>query len=156
MFGQHIAIPVIIKQIDAHVSNPNPSKPLVMSFHGWTGNGKNYVSYLIAKSLYREGSDSRFYHHFMATVHFPYENQAPLYQDQIRTWVKGNVTSCPRSLFIFDEVDKMPKGVLDGIRAYLDYIEKVDNVDYRLVLNMFQLAICLLYFPFTGNLSSYF
>jgi hypothetical protein len=45
--------------------------------------------------------------------------------------VKGNVSYCPHSLFVFDEVDKMPAGVLDGIRAYLDYIDTVDSVDYR-------------------------
>ena len=54
-----------------------------------------------------------------------------MYQDQVRSWVKGNVTICPHSLFVFDEVDKMPTGVLDGIRAYLDYIDTVDSVDYR-------------------------
>ncbi len=45
--------------------------------------------------------------------------------------MKGNVSHCPHSLFVFDEVDKMPPGVLDGIRAYLDYIDIVDGVDYR-------------------------
>lgn len=54
-----------------------------------------------------------------------------MYQDQVRAWVKGNVTLCPQSLFVFDEVDKMPPGVLDGIRSYLDYINEVDGVDYR-------------------------
>lgn len=54
-----------------------------------------------------------------------------MYQDQIRSWVSGNVSLCPQSLFVFDEVDKMPSGVLDGIRAFLDYIEVVDKVDYR-------------------------
>lgn len=57
-----------------------------------------------------------------------------MYQDQVRSWVKGNVTLCPHSLFVFDEVDKMPTGVLDGIRAYLDYIDTVDSVDYRYAL----------------------
>nr|CAH0102015.1 unnamed protein product [Daphnia galeata] len=131
VFGQHIATKIISRQIIAHLENPSPSKPLVMSFHGWTGNGKNHVAYLIAKSLYRSETKSRFYHHFMATVHFPHQEHAQLYQDQVRSWVKGNVTLCPHSLFVFDEVDKMPTGVLDGIRAYLDYIDTVDSVDYR-------------------------
>jgi len=131
VFGQHIATNMISKQLKAHLTNEHPSKPLVLSFHGWTGNGKNHVTYLIAKSLFREGIHSRFYHHFMATVHFPHQDQAAEYQDQVRSWVRGNVSQCAHSLFVFDEVDKMPKGVLDGIRAYLDYIEKVDNVDYR-------------------------
>lgn len=152
VFGQHIASDMVARQLEAHLSNPSPSKPLVMSFHGWTGNGKNHVAYLIAKSLYRQELKSSHYHHFMATVHFPdqvsfrlqiitneelymfefiSQEYTKLYQDQVRAWVKGNVTACPRSLFVFDEVDKMPPGVLDGIKAYLDYIERVDNVDYR-------------------------
>jgi predicted alpha/beta-fold hydrolase len=73
VFGQHIATKIISRQIIAHLENPSPSKPLVMSFHGWTGNGKNHVAYLIAKSLYLYETKSRFYHHFMATVHFPHQ-----------------------------------------------------------------------------------
>ncbi len=72
-FGQHIATDIVSRQIEAHLSNVNPSKPLVMSFHGWTGNGKNHMAYLIAKSLYRSEVNSPFYHHFMATVHFPHQ-----------------------------------------------------------------------------------
>ena len=86
------------------------------------------MAYLIARSLYRSEQKSPFFHHFMATVHFPHAEQAALYQDRIRSWVKGNVTACSRSLFVFDEVDKMPAGVLDGIRAYLDYIDSVDGL----------------------------
>ena len=131
VFGQHIATDIISKQLKVHLTNEQPYKPLVLSFHGWTGNGKNHVTYIIAKSLFRNGIRSRFYHHFMATVHFPHQDQAAEYQDQLRSWVRGNVSECARSLFVFDEVDKMPKGVLDAIHAYLDYIERVDNVDYR-------------------------
>lgn len=73
VFGQHIATEIVARQISAHLENPNPSKPLVMSFHGWTGNGKNHVAYLIAKSRYFSETKSQFYHHFMATVHFPHQ-----------------------------------------------------------------------------------
>ena len=31
----------------------------------------------------------------------------------------------------------MPAGVLDGIRAYLDYIDRVDGVDYRRAIFIF-------------------
>ena len=73
VFGQHIANEIVSKQIEAHIINPFPSKPLVMSFHGWTGNGKNHVAYLIARSIYRKELQSKFYHHFMATAHFPHQ-----------------------------------------------------------------------------------
>ena len=131
VFGQHIATDIIFKQLEAHIVNENPSKPLVLSLHGWTGNGTNHVAYLLAKSMYTEGTKSKYYHHYMSTVHFPHEQHAELYQDQLRNWVKGNVSGCSQSLFVFDEVDKMPLGVLDSIRAYLDYNNNVDGVDYR-------------------------
>ena len=131
LFGQHIATDVILKQLNAHLSNKSPLKPLVMSFHGWTGNGKNHVAYLIAKSLFLKGAESKHYHHFMATTHFPHASHTTQYQDQIRSWISGNVSNCKNSLFVFDEVDKMPCGVLDGIRSFLDYNEHVDRVDFR-------------------------
>jgi len=131
VFGQHIATDIVSKQIKAHLGHKFPAKPLVLSFHGWTGNGKNHVAYIIAKSLYHNGIQSKFYHHFMATAHFPHASQTARYQDELRNWVKGNVSECAHSLFVFDEVDKMPEGVLDGIRAYLDYVETVDRVDFR-------------------------
>lgn len=45
--------------------------------------------------------------------------------------MKGNVSLCPRQLFVFDEVDKMPSGVLDGIKNIIDYNSHVEKVDYR-------------------------
>ena len=66
VFGQHIAADVVYRQVKAHITNPSPSKPLVLSFHGWTGNGKNHMAYLIARSLYRNEIRSTHYHHFMA------------------------------------------------------------------------------------------
>jgi ATP-dependent Clp protease ATP-binding subunit ClpA len=41
------------------------------------------------------------------------------------------VTVCQRSLFIFDEIDKLPPGVIDAIKPFLDFHEVVDEVDYR-------------------------
>lgn len=41
------------------------------------------------------------------------------------------MTNCDRSLFIFDEVDKMPENVLNAIKPFIDYYDSVENVDYR-------------------------
>jgi pantothenate kinase-related protein Tda10 len=46
-------------------------KPLVMSFHGWTGSGKNYVTKFISESLFEKGLSSKFVHLFVSTLHFP-------------------------------------------------------------------------------------
>jgi hypothetical protein len=40
-------------------------------------------------------------------------------QRNIQAWIKGNVTECATSLFIFDEIDKMPPGVIDGIKPFI-------------------------------------
>lgn len=47
---------------------------LVLSFHGWTGCGKNHVSNLIAQSLYKKGMHSSFVHLYLSTLHFPYQD----------------------------------------------------------------------------------
>jgi hypothetical protein len=49
-------------------------KPLVMSFHGWTGSGKNFVSKFVAESLFHQGLASKFVHLFISTLHFPGNN----------------------------------------------------------------------------------
>ena len=137
LFGQHIAAGAILNQLKSHLSNKSPSKPLVMSFHGLSGSGKTHASYLIAKGLFRNGAASKHFHHFMPSVHFPHRYYDSVYQDQVRDWIKGNVSSCPRSVFIFDDVDQLPAGFLDGIYSFLDYNEHVDGVDYRKAIFIF-------------------
>ena len=45
-----------------------------MSFHGWTGSGKNYVTKFITESLFEKGLSSKFVHLFVSTLHFPGES----------------------------------------------------------------------------------
>ncbi len=137
VFGQHIATKLVLHQLQGHLTNPSPSKPLVMSFHGWTGNGKTLVANLIAQSLYRQGVRSQFYHHFLSAIHFPHKEHSHLYGDNLRSWIKGNVSTCPKSVFVFDELDKMPPGVLDTLRGFMDYKSVVDNIDYRYAVFLF-------------------
>ena len=40
-------------------------------------------------------------------------------------------------MFIFDEVDKMPEGVLDAIAPYLEYHPHVRGVDYKKAIFIF-------------------
>lgn len=41
------------------------------------------------------------------------------------------MSQCERSLFVFDEVDKMPQGVLDVVKPFIDYHEEIGGVDFR-------------------------
>jgi hypothetical protein len=58
-------------------------------------------------------------------------NKECTFQIHLSDWIRGNVSLCERSLFVFDEVDKMPEGVLDAVKPFLDYHEQIDGVDFR-------------------------
>ncbi|XP_062268922.1 torsin family 1 isoform X2 [Platichthys flesus] len=137
LFGQHIASRIILKAVDGFMNNDNPKKPLVLSLHGWTGTGKNFISKLIANNIYKEGTKSSFFHLFASTYHFPHSSQYEHYKYQLKQWIKGNVTNCERSMFVFDEMDKMHPGLIDGIKPFLDYYENLDGVSYRKAIFIF-------------------
>ncbi len=35
------------------------------------------------------------------------------------------------SLFVFDEIDKIPIGLMDTIKPYIDFNNELDGIDYR-------------------------
>ncbi|XP_030004630.1 torsin family 1 isoform X1 [Sphaeramia orbicularis] len=137
LFGQHIASRIVLKAVNGFMNNDNPKKPLVLSLHGWTGTGKNFVSKLIAENIYKEGMDSSFVHVFTSELHFPHASEIETYKSQLQQWIKGNVTNCAHSMFIFDEMDKMHPGLIDSIKPYLDYYDKLDGVSYRKAMFIF-------------------
>ncbi|XP_053196153.1 torsin-1A-like [Scomber japonicus] len=137
LFGQHIAFNIILKAVNGFMSKENPQKPLVLSLHGPTGTGKSFASTLIADNIYKEGINSRFVHVFISTLHFPHVHQIDTYKSQLKQWIKGNVTNCPRSMFIFDEMDKMPPSLIDSVKSFLDYYKKLDGVSYRKTIFIF-------------------
>ncbi|CAK6963646.1 torsin-1A-like [Scomber scombrus] len=137
LFGQHIASDIILKAVNGFMSNDNSEKPLVLSLHGLSGTGKSFVTKLIAENIYKEGMGSRFVHLFISSLHFPHSSQIDTYKSQLQQWIKGKVTDCGRSMFIFDEVDKMHPGLIDSIKPYLDYYNNVDGVSYRKAIFIF-------------------
>ena len=81
LVGQHIARDMVVRAVRGHQRNPTPSKPLVLSFHGWTGSGKNFISQFIAEGFYQLGLASKFVHLFIATLHFSDARQAGRYKE---------------------------------------------------------------------------
>lgn len=79
LYGQHLVTDVIIKHLKSHMTK-DPSKALTLSFHGGTGTGKNYVSKIIAESIYKEGMRSKYVHLISATKEFPHKDMVPLYK----------------------------------------------------------------------------
>ncbi|XP_075434798.1 torsin-1A-like [Ascaphus truei] len=137
LFGQHLVKEVIFRALTGFMSNQNPRKPLTLSLHGWTGTGKNLVSKIIVEHVYDMGMSSKFVHLFISTAHFPHDDLVPLYKDQLQSWIRGNVTQCARSIFIFDEMDKMRPGLINAIKPFLDYYDHIDGISYRKAIFIF-------------------
>lgn len=95
LFGQHIANATILPALYSHHKNMDQSqKPLVMSFHGTPGTGKNYVADRIVKHLYRLGDQSKYVHKFMGRVDFPLASKVEEYrvsQISIRNFSEENL-----------------------------------------------------------------
>ena len=141
LYGQPLVERIVPKLIKAHLRNDNPEKALVLSFNGMTGSGKNYASKLIARSLYRkfkQQENSEFVNLIIAT-RFNYDSTTDI--NQVKEFFKNNITQavkkCKRSMFIIDEIDKMPAGIIDVIKPFLDNHPEIDGVDYRKCIFLF-------------------
>ncbi|XP_075842000.1 prosalusin isoform X2 [Microtus pennsylvanicus] len=135
--GQHLAKALVGKSLKAFIQNPAPSKPLVLSLHGWTGTGKSYVSSLLAQYLFRGGLRSPHVHHFSPIIHFPHPSHIEQYKKELKSWVQGNLTACGRSLFLFDEVDKLPPGLMEVLQPFLGPSWVVYGTNYRKAIFIF-------------------
>lgn len=131
LYGQHLVASIVTKSIKAHVSKKEHKKALVMSFHGWTGSGKNYVSKMIASALYENGPQSDFVHWYIGTRDFPHATNVIEYHDKLQKDIPEKTKKCGQSLFIFDEMDKMSPGIIDAIKPFIDFHDEIDGVDYR-------------------------
>ena len=80
IYGQHLANKLVIKLLRGHFGDHSPGKALVLSFHGSTGGGKNYVSQLIAQHIYKEGLKSKYVHMIPSTIHFKHEKEVEYYK----------------------------------------------------------------------------
>ena len=60
-----------------------------------------------------------------------------LFQDKLRDMIEKAGKACGRSMIIIDEMDKMPKGLIDTLKPYLDYYEELGGVDYRNMMFFF-------------------
>uniref|UniRef100_A0A1A9ZEK9 AAA+ ATPase domain-containing protein n=1 Tax=Glossina pallidipes TaxID=7398 RepID=A0A1A9ZEK9_GLOPL len=138
LYGQHIVKQQLIPALASHLKNGGHSrKPLVISFHGTPGTGKNMVADMIANSIYAEGLQSKFVHKFMGRAEFPSEEHSSSYSYILHNRVTKAIAICPRSLFIFDEVDKMPKGVFEALTSIVDYKSFANGVDFSKAIFIF-------------------
>ncbi|NXB08110.1 TOR2A protein, partial [Cnemophilus loriae] len=137
LVGQPLVRQQVMKGVREFLENPNPVKPLVMSFHGSTGTGKTYVSSMLIRYLFQSGLQSPYVHHFSPIVHFPHAEQIEQYKESLKRWIQGNLTNCGRSAFLFDEMDKMHPGLIDVIIPFLGPSWVVYGTNYRKAIFIF-------------------
>lgn len=128
VFGQHIAKYVLtntLRNISKRMQNDTKlsSNPLVFSFHGWTGVGKNFVT---KQLLY--GFDNARVTTFLVPLNFPHKSETDdeRYKNDIQQWVRGNITLCYVNLFVFDEMDKATPGLLEGLLIVIKQIQLIE------------------------------
>ncbi|POI30969.1 hypothetical protein CIB84_005279, partial [Bambusicola thoracicus] len=106
LHGQHLAKEVVIRAVRGFLQNPQPQKALVLSFHGWSGTGKNFVARMVAAHLYRDGLKS------------------DCVRVQLEKQISETMQLCEQSLFIFDEAEKLHSGLLDVIKPFVAHSDK--------------------------------
>uniref|UniRef100_A0AAY5KE47 Torsin family 2 member A n=2 Tax=Esox lucius TaxID=8010 RepID=A0AAY5KE47_ESOLU len=137
LYGQHLAQDIVSEEVANFLQAENPDRPLVLSFHGASGTGKTLVSSMIGRHLYGTAMGSPYIHQFVPTLHFPMPEHAKQYQVALKRWLKGNLTACARSIFIFDEMEKMPPGVIDIVAPFLGPSHSVFGTNYRKAIYIF-------------------
>ncbi|KAM4745253.1 prosalusin [Anableps anableps] len=137
VFGQHLAQDVVSEEVSRFLLNNSPDRPLVLSFHGSSGTGKTLVSTMLGNHLYGSAMSSPFVHQFVPTLHFPSARRVGQYREELKSWVKGNLTACARSVFIFDEMEKMPPGLVDVLEPFLGPSHVVFRTNYRKAIYVF-------------------
>ncbi|MBN3276820.1 TOR2A protein, partial [Polyodon spathula] len=137
VYGQHLAQEAVSEALAEFINDASPEKPLVLSFHGSSGTGKTLVSWLLGRYLYGSAKTSPHVHQFIPTLHFPYPHRVPQYKKELKAWVEGNLTACARSVFVFDEMDKMPPGLIDVLVPFLGSSHVVYQTNYRKAIYVF-------------------
>ncbi|RVE68734.1 hypothetical protein OJAV_G00094410 [Oryzias javanicus] len=137
VFGQHLVQDIVSEEVVTFLQNKNPERPLVLSFHGSSGTGKTLVSSMLGAHLFGSAMSSPYVHQFVATLHFPVSHHVQQYRRELKSWVQGNLTECAHSIFIFDEMEKMPPGLVDVLEPFLGPSHIVFCTNYRKAVYVF-------------------
>ncbi|XP_048045263.1 prosalusin [Megalobrama amblycephala] len=137
VYGQHMVQDIVSEAVVKFLLNENPDRPLVLSFHGASGTGKSMVSAMIGRHIYGTAMGSPYIHQFVPTLHFPLANRVQQYRSDLKRWVERNLTACARSIFIFDEMEKMPPGVIDVLEPHLGPFHVLFQTNYRKAIYIF-------------------
>ncbi|XP_075038323.1 torsin-3A [Mixophyes fleayi] len=117
--GQNLAVRQILSSLEWFLQDSERKKTLVLSFHGWTGTGKNLAARIIAENLYQDEQRSRCTKVFIPQLHFPHLSHLDAYKAQLAKQILEVSSRCAQPLFVFDESDKIPAALLDYVLPLL-------------------------------------
>ncbi|NXQ43787.1 TOR3A protein, partial [Catharus fuscescens] len=137
LHGQHLAKKVVVRAVQGFLQSPQPQKALVLSFHGWSGTGKNFVARMVANHLYRDGLKSDCVRVFVSLLHFPHHNYVDSYKVQLQRQISETLQRCGQPLLIFDEAEKLHSSLLDAIRPFLAQDDSKGQVDQQRPIFLF-------------------
>ncbi|XP_045191629.2 torsin-1B-like [Mercenaria mercenaria] len=124
VFGQHIAVKSVIEALEKfrkNIRERNGKRSLILSFHGWTGIGKNYISKFIAEAFYNAKISL-----YLAPLHLVtrYGSEKENGTGGIKSWILGNITRCGVNVIIVDEIDKAEVDHLRGIQSVIETLNR--------------------------------
>ncbi|KFO30679.1 Torsin-3A, partial [Fukomys damarensis] len=120
LHGQHLAQELILRTVRGYLEMPQPDKALALSFHGWSGTGKNFVARMLVENLYRDGLKSDCVKMFITMFHFPHPKYVDVYKERLMDQIQGTQQRCHQSLFIFDEAEKLHPELLELLGPHLE------------------------------------
>jgi hypothetical protein len=124
VFGQHIAVKSVIDALEnfrKNIRGREGKRSLVLSFHGWTGIGKNYISKFISEAFYNAKISL-----YLAPLHLisRYGTEQENGTVAIKSWILGNLTKCGVNVIIIDEIDKAEVDHLRGIQYVIETLNR--------------------------------
>ncbi|KAH0514712.1 Torsin-3A [Microtus ochrogaster] len=120
LHGQHLASELVLRAVRGYLEKPQGDKALALSFHGWSGTGKNFVARMLAENLYRDGLRSDCVKMFISTFHFPHPKYADKYKEELRCQMQETRRRCHQTMFIFDEAEKLHPVLLELLGPHLE------------------------------------
>ncbi|KAL1775325.1 torsin-3A [Sigmodon hispidus] len=120
LHGQHLASKLVLRAVRGYLELPQVDKVLALSFHGWSGTGKNFVARMLAENLYRDGMRSDCVKMFISTFHFPHPKYVDVYKEELRWQMQEMQRRCRQSMFIFDEAEKLHPDLLELLGPHLE------------------------------------
>uniref|UniRef100_A0A8C6WA26 Torsin-3A n=1 Tax=Nannospalax galili TaxID=1026970 RepID=A0A8C6WA26_NANGA len=120
LHGQHLAGKLVLRTVRGYLETPQADKALALSFHGWSGTGKNFVARMMAENLFRDGLRSDCVKMFISMLHFPHSKYVDVYKEQLLSQIKETQQRCRQNMFIFDEAEKLHPALLELLGKHLE------------------------------------